>query len=157
MKEKQDELNVLFPVNFDVIGGEKINLRPFMFGKWPEVIAKSVGLVKSFMQVLNENGEEVLDIDISAEGLSAKTKLFSLVTDLITQGGDDIYNILAISARKDRAWVDELEGEDGIKLLLGTIQVNKDFFIERVVPMLKMQKLKMMQKVDLAGVLSPKD
>ncbi|AJQ26918.1 hypothetical protein [Pelosinus fermentans] len=156
MKQEKESLDILFPLNFDDIGGEKINLRPFVFGKWPEVIAKSVSIVKTFLKVLSERGEETLDINLSDAGIEASADLFTVVSEIVMEGGEELYDILAISARKDRAWVNELEGEDGIKLLIGTIAVNKDFFTKKVAPMLK-TVMKSRKTAELPGEQLPKD
>lgn len=132
---EQDELNILFPVNEMEVGGEKLNLRPFLFGKWPEVINKAAGIINIVLDAIREGGEAVLDVSLEPEDFRVAPEAFDLFLRLISEGGDNLYDILAISARKPRDWVDELEAEDGIKLLAGTFAVNKDFFTKRVAPM----------------------
>lgn len=140
MKQEKDELNILFPVNEMDLAGEKINLRPFVFGKWTEVIKKSADIVKIVLDAINKDGEAVLDVSLTKEDFKVSPQAYELLFKLINEGGENIYDILAISARKTREWVNNLEGEDGINLLIGTFAVNKDFFSKRVLPLFPKEK-----------------
>lgn len=134
MSEKND-MDTLLPFNEMELGGEKINLRPFLFGKWPEVISKAANIVNIVLDAVRENGENAFDVSLDIDNFRVSPAAFSLLLKLISEGGDNLYDILAISARQPREWVDQLEGEDGIKLLAGTFAVNKDFFTNRVAPL----------------------
>lgn len=135
MKPDKDELAILFPLNNLEVGGEKMNLRPFPFGKWQEVILKAAGIINIVLDTVREHGEAVLDVSLDLNDFRVSPQAFDMLLKLIAEGGDNLYDILAISARKPRSWVDELEGADGIKLLAGTYLVNKDFFVNQVAPL----------------------
>jgi hypothetical protein len=51
---------------------------------------------------------------------------------LFTDHDEDIISALAIMADVDRAWVAELNLDDALQLLLVCIQVNRDFFTQRL-------------------------
>lgn len=145
MSEKND-LNTLLPYNEIELGGEKMNLRPFLFGKWPEVISKAANIVNIVLDAVRENGDNVLDVSLDVNNFRVSPAAFDLLLKLISEGGDNLYDILAISARKPRSWVDELEAEDGMKLLVGTFVVNKDFFTNRVAPLFPQNLREMMEE-----------
>lgn len=135
MKQEKEELAVLFPFNEMELAGEKINLRPFVFGKWIEVITKATDIVSIVLDAVREQGPEVLDVSLDKENFRVPPQAFNLFIRLIDEGSNNLYDILAISARKTPEWVRDLEGEDGFKLLVGTYLVNKDFFSKQVAPL----------------------
>jgi hypothetical protein len=155
MTESKDELSILFPFNDIELGGEKINLRPFPFGKWPEVILKAAGTVNIVLGFLQAHGESALDVSFDEGNFRVSPQAFELLLRLIRDGGDNLYDILAISARKPRAWVDGLEGEDGLQLLVGTYLVNKDFFVKQVAPLFPRGLLETMKSENLGQKPSP--
>lgn len=55
---------------------------------------------------------------------------------ILTQGGEDLLDALAIALNKPRAWVDALDLAEAIQALQVVIEVNGDFFTQRVVPAL---------------------
>lgn len=141
MEQEKNEMEILFPFNEVELAGEKINLRPFVFGKWPEVISKAAGIVNIILDAIQKYGDKVLDVSLKKDNFRISPQAYELLFKLIDEGGNNLYDILAISARKEREWVDNLEGEDGIKLLVGTFVVNKDFFIKKVAPQLQSMKM----------------
>jgi hypothetical protein len=48
---------------------------------------------------------------------------------------NECLNLLAVLIRKDRAFVDELDLEQGVSLLMKVVEMNIDFFVRRVLPM----------------------
>lgn len=156
MNKEKSELEILFPNNEIELAGEKMNLRPFVFGKWPIVISKAAGIISIVLDAVHEHGEEVLDVSLKKDNFRVSPQAYDLFFKLIDQGGDNLYDILAISARKDREWVDNLEGEDGVNLLIGTFLINKDFFLNRVIPMFQGLKKTVEKKPKQPGERSPK-
>jgi hypothetical protein len=135
MEQDTNELAVLFPTNEMTLAGEVINLRPFPFGKWGEVILKATGIVQIVLEEMEKHGNAAFDVSLKKGNFRVSPEAYELLVRLLDKGPDNIYDILAISARKPREWVDALEGEDGIKLLVGTFMVNKDFFTKSVAPL----------------------
>jgi hypothetical protein len=53
---------------------------------------------------------------------------------LLGQHGDAVLELLAITARCERAWIDDLSLDDAVRLAAAVFEVNADFFVAHVVP-----------------------
>ena len=53
---------------------------------------------------------------------------------LLGRHGDAVLDLLAITTRRERAWINDLSLEDAVQLAAAVFEVNADFFVHRVVP-----------------------
>ena len=53
---------------------------------------------------------------------------------LLGRHGDAVLDLLAITTRRERAWINDLSLEDAVQLAATVFEVNADFFVRRVVP-----------------------
>ena len=53
---------------------------------------------------------------------------------LLSQHGDAVLDLLAITTRRERAWINDLSLEDAVLLASAVFEVNADFFVAHVVP-----------------------
>ena len=53
---------------------------------------------------------------------------------LLGQHGDSMLDLLAITTRRERAWINDLPLDDAVQLAAAVFEVNADFFVGRVVP-----------------------
>lgn len=119
-----NELETIFPTGKQVnIGEETLNITPFKLGQINKVLKAAEPMFVVFKTV-DTNGTD--------EEVGSK-----IITELLLHCGDSIRDILAISVNKSVEWVDELEADKVIELLSVIFEVNKDFFIQKVLPMLK--------------------
>ena len=65
-----------------------------------------------------------------ADALSAEPDWLAL----LGAHGDGVLDLLALTTRKDRAWVNDLSLDDAVQLAAAVFEVNADFFVHRVVP-----------------------
>jgi len=54
--------------------------------------------------------------------------------DLLAAHGNGVLELLALTTRPERAWVDDLSLDDAVQLAAAVFKVNADFFVHRVVP-----------------------
>jgi hypothetical protein len=54
--------------------------------------------------------------------------------DLLARHGEAVLELLAITTRGERAWINDLSLEDAVQLAAAVFEVNADFFVGRVVP-----------------------
>jgi hypothetical protein len=54
--------------------------------------------------------------------------------DLLARHGEAVLELLAITTRRERAWINDLSLEDAVQLAAAVFEVNADFFVGRVVP-----------------------
>ena len=120
-----DQLEVLFPKSIPVqVGDETVTIAPFKFGQINKVIKVATplfGLLKS-------------QVDLTQSESEVGTQVLELV---LTNGGDALAEILTISTNKPLSWVEDLENDKVIELLVATVEVNKDFFIKKVLPLIQ--------------------
>jgi hypothetical protein len=122
-----EDLKALFPGQEVVAGGETIVVSPFVFGQLPKV-AKCFASIKSVI----EDGNLI---------------------EIASAGGEDLLALLCLAANKPRAWFDKLPSDEGLNLMAAVIQVNRDFFVQRMSPVLQ----RLTQAVNGTGAPSSPD
>ena len=53
---------------------------------------------------------------------------------LLGRHGDSVLDLLALTTRRERVWVNDLSLEDAVLLAAAVFEVNADFFVAHVVP-----------------------
>lgn len=53
---------------------------------------------------------------------------------LLGRHGESVLDLLAITTRRERAWVNDLSLEDAVQLAAAVFEVNADFFVAHVIP-----------------------
>jgi hypothetical protein len=53
---------------------------------------------------------------------------------LLGRHGDAVLDLLAITTRRERAWINDLQLADAVQLAAAVFEVNADFFVAHVVP-----------------------
>jgi hypothetical protein len=95
------------------VAGTAVELTPIRLGELPRILATV----------------RLLAADLSAD-LSAEPDWF----DLLARHGEAVLELLAITTRRERAWVDDLSLDEAVTLAAAVFEVNADFFVGRVVP-----------------------
>lgn len=93
------------------LAGEYLEIAPLKVGELPAFIRA----IRPFAQHLTE------DVDWLS---------------LFGERGDDLVHALALSVRRPREWVAARELDEAIRLAEAVFEVNADFFVQRLVPML---------------------
>ena len=106
----------------EIIEQHEHEIRPFTFRQFFKVTAH---LERVFNSI---KGREVNFDDTMG--------LFQLALHACAEAGDDVMALLAIAIGRDVAYFDTLSMDDGAKLLVSVIKVNKSFFEQKVMPML---------------------
>jgi len=107
------ELDTLIPPSRELIlGGEAVTITPLKVGQLPALLRA----ITPFMQRLTSP-----EIDWLA---------------LLGEHGEALLSALAVVMNKPRAWVDALETDEALLLAATLIEVNADFFTQRVLPRL---------------------
>lgn len=106
-----EDLKALFPGQEVDAGGETITVSPFVFGQLPKV-AKCFASIKGVIESGN-------------------------LIEIASAGGEDLLELLCLAANKPRKWFDKLPSDEGLNLMAAVIQVNRDFFVQRMNPTLQ--------------------
>ena len=122
---KENELDILFDSRKTfVINGEEISIRPFAFGELPIVIGLLKGL-GSYFAMHQANGT-----------LNSIDGMF----DIISAGGENLIQALALNVKKPRNWFDTVSPDEGVALMEAFLVMNLSFFTNRVLPAIKTLK-----------------
>lgn len=94
---------------------DRFIIRPFTVGQLPRVLKAIRALIE-------------------AGGVDTEGNLN--VFDALTNGAEHAVELMAVATGKDRSYFDNLDVDAGIDLMTAIIEVNKDFFTQRVQPKL---------------------
>ena len=97
-------------------------VRPLPFRRWPIAL----GHIANLFQFMPENGFDITN----------DAQLAVWVTNLLGNAGDDLFAIIELATGKEPAFFDMLDADDGLKIALAVIEVNKDFFVQKVMPLI---------------------
>lgn len=96
------------PISLD-LSGVTVELSPLRLGELPRFLT----IVRPF-----------------ADSLSAEPDW----ADLLARHGDAVLELLALTSRRERVWIDGLSLDDAVRLAATAFEVNAGFFVAVVVP-----------------------
>ena len=99
------------------VAGTTVELTPIRLGELPRLLAVVRPMTAD------------LSADLSAN-LSAEPNWF----DLLARHGEAVLDLLALTTRRDRAWVNDLSLDEAVTLAAAVFEVNADFFVGQVAP-----------------------
>lgn len=112
------ELAQLFPTGKEIsISDANLTIKPFKFGELPKVFKAIEPLTPTLSRMFVEKQADV-----------------STIASMIAEGGDSVIDLMVVGSKQPREWVTELEIDEGVELLVSIIEVNADFFIQKVLP-----------------------
>lgn len=97
------------------VAGEPLMIRPFTFGQLPRVLA----IIGPFLASLMQTRGDALELDLAA---------------LLARDSERALELCGLAAGRPRAWWDAVPSDDGLRLLAAVVEVNADFFVERMGP-----------------------
>lgn len=74
--------------------------------------------------------------DFQAFDFNDPIGLAQLVMHAMVEAGDDIQAIVCLAINRPLEYLDTLMPDDGLKLTVAVVRVNKDFFVQRILPMI---------------------
>lgn len=119
-----DDLDVLEPAGSSIrYRGEQLDIRPLTIGQLPK-------LVRTARPVL----DAVLALDDVPDTESGE--LVTLLLDLIEKHSDQVFLAAAICTGKDAEWIEGGDIDEFAQLALKVFEVNRDFFAQKLEPLL---------------------
>lgn len=130
MTQETSELDTLAPEPRQVPlrGGETITLEPFKFGQWP----RAIRLFRPITEAVKAAGIASLD----GGGLQLAADWPMRLPQVMDEGGEALLEFVAFAIGKPRVFFDTLGGDDGVALTKAVFEVNGNFFVARIAPML---------------------
>lgn len=100
----------------------KVFVRPLPFKRWPVVSRHIANIIAALPE---------RDIDFSSPGVLA-----AVIIDLLGAAHDDVMGILTLATDKPAEFFDEIDLDEGVQVIKSVVEVNKDFFVQKVLPLL---------------------
>lgn len=123
-----EEIKILFPgKELNLSTGEQLIIKPFTFGQLPKALSLASKISFILAEMYNEGKFE------------DKKKISQNLMQVLSQGGEDLIQLIALGVDKPREWFDGLPGDDGINVMVAFLEVNIDFFTQRMMPQLLAQ------------------
>lgn len=114
------ESEILFPAGKQLkIGEEEITVSRMKLHQ----IIKSTGLLSGIFDLAYQLFQDN-DLNIKS------------IMELFSTDGDNMLEFISIAIAKDRKFVNELELDDAVNVLTAILEVNMDFFVSKVMPMM---------------------
>lgn len=121
----ENEMEVLFETTKSyTIGTDTVTIRPFSFGELPVVISLLKGVGSQFAYYQSKGTLNSVEA----------------MMDVISAGGENLIQALALNTGKDRAFFNKISPEDGVKIMQDFLVMNIGFFTKRVLPAIKGMK-----------------
>lgn len=113
------ELDTIFPgQDVQLSNGDVLVIKPLVFGQFPKAAKLAQGIAKPLMQAYEQK---------SADTTQA-------IMQVLAEGGEDLLSLVALGVNKPRSFFDTLQFDDGVRLTRAFLEVNLDFFTQRVLP-----------------------
>lgn len=135
MEKHTDDIAVLFPNRAVAAQGEQIIVRPFFFGELPAVM-------KMIYPILTAAGlSSLIRIKPDAEdktkfvtSINVPENIVDVLAVALMDSGEPLIELVAFAIKKDRAWFNTLSIAEGVDLTSTWFEVNRDFFVQQVLP-----------------------
>ena len=122
-----DGLNTFAPIPVQLpLAGETLELTPIRLGELPRFLAV---------------------VHPVAEALVGEPDWIAL----LACHGETVLELLAISTRRDRAWINALSLDEAVRIAAAVFEVNADFFVHHVVPSIQQSAQRIAPILRLAG------
>lgn len=106
------DVQKLFPGKEIIVAGETLQITPIKLGQLPKA----------------------LSLMMKIGGLVQTTSSVEDLAPVIAYGGEELITLIAESIKKPRSWVEDLYPDDSAELIAAFLEVNKSFFVEKVLP-----------------------
>lgn len=116
-----EQLEVLFPSGKEItLTGKQFTITPFKFGQLPKVIKAITKAATNY---------EALKI----EGTKIKPEV---ALTILSESGEDLIVLLSDILQVERTFIENLDPDEAVNLIIAFFEVNSDFFTKRVVPLI---------------------
>ena len=121
------QLETLFPLGKQLtIRDVNLTIKPFRFGELSRVLKAADPIFSSLFTALKQGNNQI-----------------EMITTIVAESNDSIVDLIQISTKQPREWIEQLDIDEGVELFMSVLEVNGDFFVRRVLPGLndRMQKM----------------
>ena len=90
----------------------------------------------TFMEIVRA-AKFLAPILAAVDSINAESKDIADLASLLTIAPDAMVKIASLSVHKDEAWFENLQADEGFDVLSMVYEVNKDFFVQRLLPKIR--------------------
>ncbi len=133
MSDAPTDLEALLPGREVKCKGEDITVVPLFFGQYP----KAIQMVRPLMTAVAQSGVFKLQKNDSGKfELQTTDDWVSALPLIMEHGGEALIKFFAFAIDKPREWFNTLPGDEGLTLAHAILACNRDFFFQKIVPLL---------------------
>lgn len=131
----------VLPVTHEVvIGGVPVVVNPIRVGQLPRAMALCEPFYRELKGVKAKQASamaKAADPEYPKAGIQALLKEADIdLYDMILRHSDSVLQLIALLTDKDRQWVDDLAVDEFVSIFVMIVEVNTDFFLQRLLPLL---------------------
>lgn len=106
--------------------GESVEVRPLPVGAIPKLVREARPVVEALLASswLSSESDELGAADVAG------------MLGLVEEHGEAVFKAVAIAVERDATWIGGADLAEFIALATKVVEVNRDFFIQRIVPLL---------------------
>lgn len=106
--------------------GERVEVRPLPVGAIPKLVREARPVIEALLASswLSSESDDLVAADVAG------------MLGLVEEHGEAVFKAVALAVERDAAWVGGADLADFISLATKVVEVNRDFFIQRIVPLL---------------------
>jgi hypothetical protein len=102
---------------------DSVFVRPLPFRRWPQAI----GHIARLLEFIPKDGVDFND----------NTQLAVFVGTVSAYVSDDLFAVMELATDRKPEFFDTLDADDGLKVMIAVVEVNKDFFLQNVKPLIE--------------------
>jgi len=123
-----DELDILDPpATSAMYRGEPLNLKPLTVGAVPPILRLARPVI-----------DEILNLEKIPD--DATGELLDFAITMIDRHGEALFSAVALAIGREREWVEGGDISEFVDLVRALVAVNRDFFVQRLLPLLNVQQ-----------------
>ena len=115
------DIQTIFPGKDIQISGQTVTVKPFTFGQLPKV-----------MKLMNKLSAPLQQAQARGESIDT-----SMLLDLLAEGSEDLISLISSSSGLSTQTINLLQPDEGIELLAAFLEVNGNFFVQKVLPQIQ--------------------
>lgn len=131
----KEDIDVLAPASASVdYRNEMVTLEPVKIGQVPALVRIIRPMLASAQALAS--GPSDHGADATEAGIMGIEITFDLLFGLIDEHADGMFAAVALLTGRDSEWIREGDPAEFIELALAAVEVNRNFFTQRIVPLL---------------------
>ncbi|MGM9571733.1 MAG: hypothetical protein ACI3ZR_05870 [bacterium] len=142
----ENTLEILFPDQEVKVGEKNYTLRPFTLGDIPKVIKIMSKMFQYIFPKIDILETAIITDENEEKKLVLGPEHIICLAEVLEEGSEDIFKLMSVATKIEEKEIVELPIDIGVMLLAKVIELNWNFFMNRLKPFLAELAKKLQQK-----------